>query len=96
MNLIVILTRKKYWASMLLILITLSIHCSSHLCQACQHIPAHIKMELRKLRVRRDNASGGKQYWADGCRALGIYEDGTCLRLEKKSQESGEAQDAAA
>lgn len=64
----------------------------SHLCQACQHIPAQIKMELRKLRVRRDNASGGKQYWADGCRALGIYEDGTCLRLEKKPAE-GEVQD---
>jgi hypothetical protein len=65
----------------------------SHLCQACQHIPTQIKMELRKLRVRRDNASGGKQYWADGCRALGIYEDGTCLRLEKKANEGGEGQE---
>ena len=62
----------------------------SHLCQACQHIPIQLKTELRKLRVRRDNASGGKQYWADGCRALGIYEDGTCLRLEKKPQEEGD------
>lgn len=55
----------------------------SHLCQACQHMPNHVKEEIRKLRDRRDNASGGKQYWADGCRALGIYETEDGLKLGK-------------
>ena len=35
----------------------------SHLCQSCQQIPPMIKAQLQKLRDRRDNASGGKQYW---------------------------------
>jgi hypothetical protein len=54
---------------------------SSHLCQSCQQIPWHIKEEIKKLRERRDNASGGKQYWADACRALGLYETENGLRL---------------
>lgn len=62
----------------------------SHLCQSCQHIPPLIKQELRKLRERRDNASGGKQYWADGCRALGLYEDDKCLRM--RHAENGPSQ----
>lgn len=53
----------------------------SHLCQSCQQIPAQIKAELQRLRDRRDNASGGKQYWADGCVALGVYETEQGLRL---------------
>ena len=53
----------------------------SHLCQSCQQIPPQIKAELQRLRDRRDNASGGKQYWADGCVALGVYETDQGLRL---------------
>jgi hypothetical protein len=59
----------------------------SHLCQSCQHIPLSLKNELKKLRERRDNASGGKQYWADGCRALGLYEDDNCLRLRRSQNQ---------
>lgn len=55
---------------------------SSHLCQACQNIPIVTKDHIRKLRERRDNASGGKQYWADGCRALGLYEAEDGLRMK--------------
>lgn len=47
---------------------------SSHLCESCHHIPDSLKERLRSLRVRRDTAGGGKKYWADGCRALGLYE----------------------
>lgn len=54
----------------------------SHLLGACPRVPDTIKEELGTLRQRRDNASGGKQYWADGCRALGVYEDGDGLRFE--------------
>lgn len=48
----------------------------SHLCKpgVCPHLPIHIQQQLNDLRARRDNASGGKQYWADGCRALGLME----------------------
>lgn len=58
----------------------------SHLCEACQHIPISIRDEIRKLRDRRDNASGGKQYWADGCRALGIYETDNGLKIGPPQQ----------
>lgn len=35
------------------------------------------------LRDRRDTASGGKQYWADGARAMGLVETGEGLRLRR-------------
>jgi hypothetical protein len=57
----------------------------SHLCQSCLQIPPHIKQELQRLRERRDNASGGKQYWADGCGALGLYESEEGLKLKKEA-----------
>jgi hypothetical protein len=46
----------------------------THLCTSCPKIIPSIKDELNTLRLRRDNANGGKQYWADGCRAIGIIE----------------------
>jgi hypothetical protein len=48
----------------------------SHLCKpgVCPHLPPLQQQQLKELRARRDNASGGKQYWADGCRALGLME----------------------
>lgn len=55
----------------------------SHLCTSCQQIPAALKDELKRLRSLKDNASGGKQYWADGCRALGLYEVEQGLRLKR-------------
>jgi hypothetical protein len=48
--------------------------CHSHLIQSCQHIPYDIREDLKKLRERKDNACGGKTYWADGCKALGVVE----------------------
>ena len=56
---------------------------SSHLCESCQCIPPNLKSELRGLRDRRDTASGGKQYWADGARAMGLYETNDGLRLHR-------------
>lgn len=46
----------------------------SHLITTCPQILPKMKDELNRLRERRDNANGGKQYWADGCRALGVME----------------------
>eukprot|EP00934_Nitzschia_sp_Nitz4_P001652 Nitzschia sp. Nitz4//scaffold43_size134323//82888//84378//NITZ4_003309-RA/size134323-processed-gene-0.58-mRNA-1//-1//CDS//3329551978//1652//frame0 len=58
---------------------------SSHLCESCQSIPPNLKLAIRALRERKDSASGGKRYWADGCRTMGLYEtEDTGLRLRRK------------
>jgi hypothetical protein len=62
----------------------------SHLINACQHIPPRIREDIRKMRERRDNASGGKQYWADGCRALGLVETESGLKMKNKSVPTAE------
>jgi hypothetical protein len=59
---------------------------SSHLCESCQCINETLKRELRTLRERRDTASGGKQYWADGARALGLFEAEDGLRINREQQ----------
>lgn len=61
---------------------------SSHLCEACTVIEDPLKMELKKLRERRDTASGGKQYWADGARVLGLYETEDGIRLRRPGSDS--------
>ena len=48
---------------------------SNHLCLHCQHIPASFRRELLALRERKSSAGGGKQYWANGARVLGVVED---------------------
>lgn len=48
-------------------------------------MPLNLKNELRILRERRDTASGGKQYWADAARAMGLEETGEGgLRLRRR------------
>jgi hypothetical protein len=58
---------------------------SSHLCESCQAIPINLKNDIKKLRERRDTASGGKQYWADGARAMGLVESENGLRIRNRS-----------
>jgi hypothetical protein len=58
---------------------------SSHLCESCQCMPPNLKNDLRILRERRDTASGGKQYWADAARAMGLEEtEEGVLRLRRR------------
>jgi hypothetical protein len=57
---------------------------SSHLCSHCQLIPPAVRQELLVLRDRKSSAGGGKKYWADGVRALGVYEDADVLRFERR------------
>lgn len=64
---------------------------SSHLCESCQCIPPPLKQELRTLRDRRDTASGGKQYWADGARAMGLIETEEGLRLRRPEGTSAQS-----
>jgi len=57
---------------------------SSHLGEHCQHVPADLRSDLLKLHYRKSSAGGGKKYWADGVRVLGVYEDDDGLRFEKR------------
>jgi len=57
---------------------------SSHLADACQCIDDRLKVTLITLRQRRDTASGGKQYWADGAKIVGLYETEDGLRLNRQ------------
>ena len=56
----------------------------SHLVDSCQCMPGHLKQHLKMLRGRKDTASGGKQYWADGARAIGLYETDDGLKLKRE------------
>lgn len=57
----------------------------SHLAEHCQHVPEDIRTELKKLRERKSSAGGGKKYWAEGVRVLGVYEGHDGLRFEAKA-----------
>jgi hypothetical protein len=50
---------------------------SNHLISTCSQIPDGLRAKLIRLRDRKDTARGGKQYWADSCVVLGLYDDGT-------------------
>jgi hypothetical protein len=54
---------------------------SSHLSDCCSQIHPDIKQKLRDLRHRRETARGGKEYWAEAGRAIGLYETEDGLRL---------------
>ena len=63
---------------------------STHLCKSCQAISPVLKQELCRLRERRDNASGGKQYWAKGAQVVGVVEneDGSGLSFRPSANDS--------
>lgn len=65
---------------------------SAHLCKHCQLIPDALRQELIILRDRKSSAGGGKQYWADGVRVLGVVEINGVLRFadDEKSDGSNE------
>jgi hypothetical protein len=59
---------------------------TGHLAERCQHLPADIKQELVKLLDHsRSSIGAGKQYWADGLRSLGVFEDQDGLRFIRTS-----------
>jgi len=57
---------------------------SGHLCSHCGHILKDLREELLVLRERKSSAGGGKKYWADGLRVLGVIEDESGLRFKIK------------
>lgn len=46
-----------------------------HLTKACNQIPENVKSQLKNLQSVSNRASGGKEYWAEGLRVLGVVED---------------------
>jgi hypothetical protein len=57
----------------------------AHLGEHCQNVPDDIRATLVQLRERKSSAGGGKRYWADGVRILGVYEDRDGLRFENQN-----------
>jgi hypothetical protein len=55
-----------------------------HLCDRCHKIPEDLKKKLTVLQkaCKGNRASGGKEYWAEGLRVLGVYEDNGILRFK--------------
>jgi len=66
---------------------------NTHLTRTCQYIPAPIREELIRLaQNKKTSAGGGKEFWADGCRMLGVYEtDDAILRFHPQSTTAGAA-----
>lgn len=58
---------------------------SGHLCEHCKSIPSSVRDELCHLRERKSSAGGGKKYWADGVRSLGVVEDDNGLRFSAEN-----------
>ena len=55
----------------------------AHLGVHCLQIPGEIRDQLNQLRERKSSAGGGKNYWADGVRVLGVTEGPDGLRFAK-------------
>ena len=54
---------------------------TTHLTVSCTAIPKPVRDELNHLRERRETATGGKDYWADACRQIGLTEDDHGIRF---------------
>jgi hypothetical protein len=54
---------------------------TGHLCKRCNHIPSDLREEMVRLKECKSSAGGGKTYWGDGVRSLGVIEAATGLRF---------------
>jgi len=52
-----------------------------HLCTSCRLIPPVVRNRLAALQQVNRRAAGGKEYWGDALRVLGVYEDGPVMRF---------------
>mmetsp|Transcript_11787 Transcript_11787/g.18270 ORF Transcript_11787/g.18270 Transcript_11787/m.18270 type:complete len:468 (+) Transcript_11787:96-1499(+) len=60
---------------------------NTHLRKTCTSIDEDLRQQLIELCGMREKASGGKQYWSDGGKALGLYEEGGALRWRHEEEE---------
>lgn len=56
-----------------------------HLCNSCTRVPENIRKKLTELSTVNKRASGGKRYWIERVREIGIYEDGKAIRFKMAS-----------
>jgi hypothetical protein len=56
---------------------------STHLCIHCKHVPTETREQLVRLRDQRSTVGGGKAYWADATKKLGIVETQRGLRFKE-------------
>jgi hypothetical protein len=56
----------------------------NHLCKRCRLIPDDVRDKITSLRVRKRRAVGGKKYWAEGARVLGVIQCEDSLRFKKR------------
>jgi hypothetical protein len=56
---------------------------SIHLCQQCTKIPENVRDELLDLRDQRSTTGGGKIYWGNAAKALGVIETVQGLRFNE-------------
>jgi len=64
----------------------------NHFAKSCQSIPEETRQKLLKLKEQKSSVlGGGKHFWANGARVLGVYEteDGT-LRFKKEESSAKE------
>ena len=54
---------------------------TGHLCQYCEDVPKELREELLSLKEQKSTGGGGKEYWANGVRALGVLEAPDGLRF---------------
>lgn len=54
----------------------------------CPEIPSEIRQELLRTQKDKSSAGGGRKYWAEGAKALGVYQDGYGLRFRPLNEES--------
>lgn len=45
-----------------------------HLCDRCPQVPQKVRAELLRLKDGKSSAGGGKHYWADTAKVLGVVE----------------------
>ena len=56
----------------------------NHLCRHCRLIPGDVRAKLVGLRDSKRRAAGGKKYWAEGVRCLGVIETPHGLQLRRR------------
>ncbi|CAJ1965802.1 unnamed protein product [Cylindrotheca closterium] len=68
-----------------------------HLIKQCHKVPLQVKNKLVHLQKSHTRASGGKEYWAEGLRVLGVIETDGMLKFKsspEKQQQHGQMQAA--
>ena len=56
---------------------------ASHLLESCLSIPESLRQGLIVQKQRRDTGCGGKAYWLEGCKKVGLTEDEHGLWFQK-------------